>query len=366
METRGTGAGQTKTPILSGYGAEGLCYKEDACPSSNRSPMSARVVGRTSLERLAQAIRGTPGVRLLDHSADAVAQPLRLHAGRRRCRGQGRYAGALCRRARDDRPASTSRRASTPRRRRCRAVRSDSGSHDGPSASRWRREVGRGGGAPASRCRCILYEDAAETPGRGGTWRTSGAASSRDWPRSWPRREWAPDYRARTAPRPSAGASVDRRADAARRATTSTWRPTGSTWRGTSRRPSGTVSGGLRFVKATRPQARANGGIVQVSFYEAAAPVKLVDRSRVPFVLRCRAHRSTQPAAPHLRRAPSAFYACSTWRPSSPAHDEKRGVRHHLRDDPRGGQGTDRAHHAVWWLRLSAQGPYAAATPGTA
>ena len=39
----------------------------------------------------------------------------------------------------------------------------------------------------------------------------------------------------------------------------------------------------------------------------------------------------------------------------SPAHDKKRGVRHHLRDDRQSGHATNRAHHAIWWLRLSAR-----------
>ena len=67
-----------------------------------------------------------------------------------------------------------------------------------------------------------------------------------------------------------------------------------------------------------------------------------------------------------MRRAPSPFYSCSVVATSSPAHDEKRGVRHHLRDDrsrrPRNESCSSR--HLV--AAPLGEGPYAAATRGTA
>ena len=117
------------------------------------------------IDAIAAAIRAMPGVRLLDYSSDAVAQPLGVHLRRRR---QAVKAAVLAMYERavpaiDLRAAL--RRASAPRRGRRRAVRPDRRRHDGRV-----RGAGQGRRAPKWPSRfgvpVYLYEEASSNPAR--------------------------------------------------------------------------------------------------------------------------------------------------------------------------------------------------------
>ena len=134
--------------------------------SSSPFPTSAKDGGPTSSSGIADAIRCTPGVRLLDHSVGRLAQPIGLHAGRRRGGRSRRATLALFEAGgRRDRPAHASGRASAPRRGRRRALRADRRGDDGRSASALAKEVGA---AVAERfgVPVYLYEEASADPAR--------------------------------------------------------------------------------------------------------------------------------------------------------------------------------------------------------
>ena len=158
------------------------------------------------IERLAQAIRTTPGVRLLDHSSDASHNRSVFTLAGDAGRGQG---GDRSRSSSARSPPSTCGthhgRASAPRRRRRRAVRPDRGRHDGRvrGAREGRRRRGR---RALSACRSILYEEASTNPARKnledirrGEFEGLAAKMASTG--------WAPDFGPAT-PHPTAGASV--------------------------------------------------------------------------------------------------------------------------------------------------------------
>ena len=205
------GARQTKTQPLRTRNR--LCYNRGACRSSNPSPTSAKADGRG---------HRPPGA---GHSGDArrpparpfirrLAQPVGLHARRRRGRGQGGNPRALRGRRRRHRSAHAPRRTSAAWRGRRRAVRSDRGRDDGGLRRRLRRTS-----APrwpsASGLPVFLYEEASTNPARKNLedirrGEFEGLAAKMASP------GWAPDF-GPASPHETAGAVGLRRADAAHR-----------------------------------------------------------------------------------------------------------------------------------------------------
>ena len=179
-----------------------------------------------------------------------VAQPLGVHPGRRRGRPRERRPGAV--RARGRATSTCARTAASTRASArstsCRSSRSRA--RRWPTASRWRgRSAADGRGT--LRHPGLSVRRRAARPGAPATSKTSGAASSKGWPRRWRQEGWAPDFGRRDA-------APDRRrhgrsARACRSSpTTSISPPTGST----SRRK---IAAAIRFSTRRLPVREGDG-----------------------------------------------------------------------------------------------------------